>query len=377
MTKLLTHVSLKDALVVAGGFHKMAAVDYSFNFGKRYTFWSGTLGGIFLFLSYFGVDQSQVQRYISGSSLRESRLGLMFNAVLKIPMQFSILLLGAMLFVFYQFERPPLFFDEAALKYRAEHGQAEKLSRLGQDFTAIQADKQAKVQAWLDARHTGNPQAEAMARADAVAALDRSESVRREVKDVVQGKDRRTNEADYIFIAFVLHYLPHGVIGLLVAVIFAAAMSSKASELNALGSTTTIDIYRHLVQRDASDAHYVVASKWFTALWGLFALAFALYATLSENLIQAVNILGSLFYGVLLGLFVVAFTLNWVRGTAVFCGAIAAQALIFALFWKVPDKVLSYLWYNLIGCAACMLFGVIIQAALDSTGRTPEAQATA
>jgi Na+/proline symporter len=355
--------NLTDALTVAGGFQKLEAVDFSFDFKQRYTFWSGLLGGLFLSLSYFGTDQSQVQRYISGASLRESRLGLMFNAVLKIPMQFFILLLGVMVFVFYQFEQPPLFFNDAAWNYAVKHDSGAQLHSLEQKFNAIHVEKEQLIHNWLDAKHAGNREAEATARQQALAADGRSEAVRAEARTAVLAAQpgTKSNDSDYVFITFILHYLPHGVIGLLVAAFFAAALSSKAAELNALGSTTTIDFYRHVFKREASDDHYVAASKWFTFFWGLVAIGFALFANLAENLIQAVNIVGSVFYGVVLALFLVAFFIRRVGGTAVFWAALAAQALVFILYFSLT---ISYLWYNFIGCAACVLFSLIIQAGL-------------
>ena len=366
LMRLPSNVSLTDALTVAGGFQKLQAVDFSLDVKRRYTLWSGLLGGLFLSLSYFGTDQSQVQRYISGASLRESRLGLMFNAVFKIPMQFFILLLGSLIFVFYQFERPPVFFNKAAWCLGTKQDAGGQLRSLDQKFTAIQAQKKQLIRTWLDAKHAGDHQAEAVARAQAQEALERSEAVRAEVKTALLAADphAKANDTDYVFITFVLDHLPHGVIGLLVAAFFAAALSSKAAELNALGSTTTIDFYRHVLKREATDAHYVTASKWFTFLWGLVALAFALFANLVENLIQAVNIVGSVFYGVVLALFLVAFFLRWVGGTAIFWAALAAQALVFILYFSLS---ISYLWYNFIGCAACVLFSVLIQATRGPT----------
>ncbi|HUE14492.1 MAG TPA: sodium:solute symporter [Planctomycetaceae bacterium] len=375
LARLPANLSLTDALTVAGGFHKLQAVDFSLDVKQRYTFWSGLLGGLFLSLSYFGTDQSQVQRYISGASLRESRLGLMFNAVFKIPMQFFILLLGCLIFVFYQFERPPVFFNETAWNHDAKHDPGERLRSLNQQFAAIHVEKEQLIHNWLDAKHAGDRKAEAEARAQAQAALDRSEAVRADVKTALLAADphAKTNDSDYVFITFVLDHLPHGVIGLLVAAFFAAALSSKAAELNALGSTTTIDFYRHIIKRDASDAHYVAASKWFTLLWGLVALAFALFANLVENLIQAVNIVGSVFYGVVLALFLVAFFFRRVGGTAIFWGALTAQALVFILYFSLN---ISYLWYNFIGCAACVLFSLLIQTALGSTNPPAQSLAT-
>jgi Na+/proline symporter len=360
-----------DALTVAGGFQKLEAVSFSFDFKQRYTFWSGLLGGLFLSLSYFGTDQSQVQRYISGASLRESRLGLMFNAVLKIPMQFFILLLGVMVFVFYQFEQPPVFLNQSAWNQAVKQDSGGQLKSFEQKFDAIHVEKEQWIHSWLDAKHSGNQEAATQARAQALAANDRSDAVRTEARTALAAADPgvKSNDADYVFITFILDYLPHGVIGLLVAAFFAAALSSKAAELNALGSTTTIDFYRHVFKREASDDHYVAASKWFTFFWGLVAIGFALFANLAENLIQAVNIVGSVFYGVVLALFLVAFFIRRVGGTAIFWAALAAQALVFILYFSLS---ISYLWYNFIGCAACVLFSLILQAALGSkTGPAP------
>lgn len=353
--------TLSEALTVAGSFHKLHAVNFSFDVHQRYTLWSGLLGGLFLQLSYFGTDQSQVQRYIGGSSLRESRLGLMFNAVCKIPMQFAILLLGVLVFVFYQFAPQPVFFNRPAWQAAARDN--PNLRAMEQNYAALHAEKQRRLGAWLEARRTGNPAVESEARAQALEAYRRSEAVRSEAKTALhaanplsQGKD-----SDYVFITFILEHLPHGVIGLLVAAFFAAALSSKAAELNALASTTTIDFYQHLVRGEATGRHYVSASKWFTVLWGLVALAFALFASMADNLIQAINIVGSLFYGVVLALFIVAFFLKHVGGTAVFWAAVAAQILVFVCHFFLQ---ISYLWYNPIGCAACVLLSLVLQALL-------------
>jgi len=357
--------TLPDALTVAGGFQKMHAVDFSLDVKQRYTFWSGLLGGLFLSLSYFGTDQSQVQRYISGASLRESRLGLMFNAVLKIPMQFAILLLGVLLFVFYQFEPAPLFFNQAAWHQAVAGDKTHSTTALEQQFASLQVEKKQHIQAWLAAKHDGNIQAESQARKQALADGMRSDTLRSEARATMLATNPglKGNDADYVFITFILDYLPHGLIGLLVAAFFAAALSSKAAELNALGSTTTIDFYRHLVKREATDAHYVRMTKWFTLFWGLVALAFALFCHLAENLIQAVNIVGSIFYGVVLALFLVAFFIRHVSGTAVFWAALAAQTLVFVLYFSLS---ISYLWYNFIGCAACVGLSLLLQAILGN-----------
>ena len=367
LARMPAGLSFGDALTLAGGFHKLEAVDFSMNPDRRYTFWSGTLGGMFLALSYFGTDQSQVQRYLSGASMRESRLGLMFNAVFKIPMQFFILLLGVLIFVFYQFERPPVYFNKTAWSLQAEHDKGGKLRSLDSAFTLAHAAERRQVEDWLGARRAGDARAEAAARQGALSAQERVEAVRAETRAALDAAapGTKANDSDYVFITFILDHLPHGLIGLLVTAFFAAALSSKSGELNALGSTTTVDIYRHIVRREASDAHYVVASKVFTAFWGLVAIGFALFANLAENLIQAVNILGSIFYGVMLGLFLLAFFFKRVKGTAVFWAAIAAQALVFVLYSTLS---ISYLWYNVIGCAACILLSLLLEAALGPRG---------
>ncbi len=374
LAKLPAGLTLGDALTVAGGFHKLEAVDFSIDFNKRYTFWSGILGGMFLALSYFGTDQSQVQRYLHGSSLRESRLGLMFNAVCKIPMQFFILLLGALVFVFYQFERPPVFFNQTVWNREVQHAADSKLPAIEQEFNAAHAEKQRLIQHWLDARHAGDATAEAAARAQALSAYDRSEAVRGRAKDALVAAnpalDRK--DSDYVFITFILHYLPHGLIGLLVAAFFAATMSSKAGELNALSSTTIVDLYRHVIRRDATDRHYVVASRCFTVFWGLVAIAFALFARMSENLIEAGNIVGSVFYGVPLALFLIAFFLRRIGGTAAFWAAVVTQALVITCYFTLS---IGYLWYNFLGCAACVLLSLILQAVIG--GPKPVATATA
>jgi Na+/proline symporter len=369
LLKLPPGLGFKDTLTLAGAFQKLNAVNFSTDLHERYTIWSGLLGGTFLMLSYFGTDQSQVQRYLSGETLRESRLGLMFNAVCKIPMQFCVLMLGVLIFVFYQFEPAPLFFNPASGQVLAGQGNGQKLRAYEDGFSSAHAEVRQQLENWVIARHAGNQIAAADAFADAALANRQGEQIRQVATRELAARNHGTtaNDSDYVFITFILQQLPHGVIGLLVAAFFAATFSSKAAELNALSSSTTIDFYRHLIRRDATDARCVKASKWFTALWGLVAIGFALYARLSENLIQAVNILGSIFYGVMLGLFVVAFFVRWVGGTAVFWAALAAQTLVFVLYHELT---ISYLWFPLIGCAACVIFSLLIQAILGANQMT-------
>jgi SSS family solute:Na+ symporter len=367
--KLPAGLHLTDALTLAGGMHKLQAVNFSADPRERYTLWSGVLGATFLMLAYFGADQSQVQRYISGASLRESRLGLMFNAVFKIPMQFFILSLGVLLFLFYQFELPPVYFNRVEWKHQLERGDAGRLQAIETDFAAAHDRERLQLETWLAARRAGDSAAEAAARAAVSVARARVEAVRAQAEMAVDPAGKKT-DTDYVFITFILDYLPHGIIGLLIATFFAAALSAKAAELNALGAATTVDLYRHVIKRQASDAHCLAASKWFTIFWGLVSISFALSATLAENLIQAVNIVGSIFYPAMLGLFVVGFFLRRIGGTAVFWGALATQVLVIALFFSLN---IGYLWYNLIGCAACVLFSVVFQAFLGPADPRAEA----
>jgi SSS family solute:Na+ symporter len=360
LMKLPTHVSGTDALAVAGAMGKLNAVNWSFDINERYTVWSGIFGGLFLSLSYFGTDQSQVQRYLTGRSLRESRMGLMFNAVLKIPMQFFILLLGVFVFVFYQFERQPVFFNEAVWLEQREGDHGAELGAIEDRFELVQVEKEQAIDAFLTARSGDDADATDAARQHMLDLQASSGAIRAEAKAALSAADAqiKASDSDYVFITFVMEQLPKGLVGLLIAVIFCAALSSTASELNALGSTTTVDIYRHVFRPDADDAHSLAASKWFTAMWGAVAISFALFANLVENLIEAVNILGSIFYGVVLGVFLVAFFFKHVRGTAIFWAALFAQALVIVLFFKLE---ISYLWYNFIGCGLTVGSGLLIQ----------------
>ncbi len=361
LLRLPAGLGFMGAAHVAGALGKLQAVDFSLDPSRRYTVWTGVFGGLFLSLSYFGTDQSQVQRYIAGPSLRAGRLGLMFNAVLKIPMQFVILVLGAFLFVFYQFVPAPVFFNEAEWRRHAQDGRFRAIEA---EHASAVAQSQSAIRGWLEARASDDTAREASARATMVAASQHSRAVRAEAKAALAAADPRTKtkDSDYVFITFILTQLPHGAVGLLLAVMFSAALSSTASELAALGTTTTIDVWRHLRPLIAADeARNVRVARRFTALWGAVAVAFALFAGFAENLIEAINILGSIFYGVVLGLFLVAFFLRHVGGTAVFLAAVAAEVLVVAMYFSLN---IGYLWYNLIGCAACIVLSLALQAAL-------------
>ena len=357
-----TH-TLSEVLALAGQSGKLRAVDFSLSPSRRYTLWSGLLGGGFLALSYFGTDQSQVQRYIGARSLRQGRLGLMFNAVFKIPMQFGILLLGVLLFVFYETADVPVMFNTTA--WNGAVAREPSLEAIARAAAADHRAKRDSVEAWLRARDPAERAAqlarvdnlaakEAKARADAVAAVGRLGT--------------KSNDADYVFIRFILDHLPHGLIGLLVTAFFAATLSSKAAELNALASTTVVDVFRYLAPAGTTDARMVLASKWFTVLWGGVAMAFALFASLSENLIQAVNIVGSIFYGVVLGLFLTALFLRRVGGTAAFTAAVVSQAAVIVMYLVLD---ISYLWYNAIGCVLCVAVAALLQLVLPGTPQEP------
>jgi solute:Na+ symporter, SSS family len=343
--RLPADLSFTDALSIAGKMGKLQGVDFSIDPSKRYTFWSGILGGFFLSLSYFGADQSQVQRYLAGGSLRASRIGLLFNALVKVPMQFLILLLGVMIFLFYQFEKPPLFFNQPTYQRAIARGYGSQLTALEAQFDEVFTRKCEVL-----TKTAGDA-----AVSTEVQQLDaRARTIRDDTKKILEqaGASPKSKDSDYVFITFVLQHLPHGVVGLLVAVIFCATMSATSAVLNALGSTTVVDFYRVFRPHD-TDHHYVVATRWLTAGWGLVTIAVASFCSLVENLIEAGNILASVFYGSILGLFLVAFFLRRVRGSAVFFGAVLAQTMVLVLFFTTN---IGYLWYNLIGCSAVLLF---------------------
>ena len=357
--RLPDDLTFANALSIAGKMGKLEAVNFSLDPNTRYTIWSGILGGFFLSLSYFGADQSQVQRYLAGGSLRASRTGLIFNAIVKVPMQFLILLLGAMVFLFYQFEKPPIYFNQPTYQRAIEHGYGHELNALQTQFDDVFTRKRDAIQAMSVASA-----ADAPALTEQVRDLDaQARALRDNTRKVLvqSGANPKSKDSDYVFITFVLEHLPHGVVGLLIAVIFCATMSATSAVLNALGSTTAVDFYRPLIRPKASDHHYVVATRWLTAAWGLVAIAVASFANLVENLIEAGNILGSVFYGSVLGLFLVAFFLRTVRGSAVFFAGLVAQAIVLVLFFTLS---ISYLWYNVIGCGAVVILAWILQQTL-------------
>jgi solute:Na+ symporter, SSS family len=357
-------VSFGDAVEVAGKMGRMNVVDFSLDFTDRYNFWSGITGGFFLALSYFGTDQSQVARYLGGRSVAESRLGLLFNGLLKIPMQFLILFVGVMVFVFYQFHQPPLFFNQAVRQQVAQTAYAPELSRLEMAHEATFQQKQAAVREMVTALRADDALQVEAAQSQVQARQAEIQELRGEVKNLIRTAlpQAETRDTDYVFITFVMTYLPKGLIGLLLAVIFSAAMSSASAELNALASTSVVDIYQRSVVKQGSDRHYLAASKLITVGWGAAAILFALFASQLDNLIQAVNILGSLFYGTILGIFIVAFYLRFINANAVFGAALVAEAIVI-ITYMTSD--LGFLWLNPLGCFLVIIFGFLFQSLLN------------
>ena len=335
-------VGFTDALAVAGAAGKLNAVVWRFDLNDQYNVWSGVIGGMFLALAYFGCDQSQVQRYLTGRSIAQSRLGLLFNGVAKIPMQFFILLTGALVFVFYVYSQPPLVFQPQAM--RALESQPGYPQLRAEYDRAFAQRRQAALH--MD--------------------LDGFRSAQREV-DVVRGRalslagqatgQGRVNDTNYVFLWFVVHHIPAGVVGLIMAAIFAAAMSTISAEINSLATVSMVDIYRRFVRRQAPDRHYLAASRWLTVFWGAYAVVTALYAQNLGSLVEAVNRLGSLFYGTLLGVFVLAFFLPRVRGGAAFVSMLLGEAAVLAV-WHFTG--LAFLWLNAIGCLVVVCSGFAI-----------------
>ena len=365
----LLPISMKEALQVAGKMDKLNVVNFEFDLADRYSFWSGMTAAVFLFLSYFGTDQSQVQRYLSGQTLTQSRMGLLMNGFLKIPMQFLILFIGVLVFVFYQFIPPPVHFNQVQTEVLRQSEYGADFSRLEQSYQA-NFDSSRQVYTELLSSIDQGKEASTEELTSTLKGLKaEQQEIREEVKTLLLTHDpeTETRDTDYVFMRFVMDYLPTGVVGLLFAAIFAAAMSSSSSELNALGSTTTVDLYKRSIRKEGSDSHYVMSSKLFTAFWGFGAILFATYASLFENLIQAVNLLGSLFYGTILGIFVVGFFIKWIKGKAVFIAAILSQALILVVHFFNGKGLLGmewnigFLWYNAIGCLAVVFFGLVLQ----------------
>ena len=356
-------VSFSDTFRLAGEMGKMNLINTKFDLSDRYNIWSGLIGGLFLFLAYFGTDQSQVGRYLGGKDETESKLGLIFNGLLKIPMQFIILYIGILVFLFYQFQTPPVFHNQSLYAQARTAGVTDSLER---EYLKVSAEKQQVSK--LMVRNLKEDQIDPTVRQKwhelSTTEKEVREQVRSSIASAVPGA--KTQDKDYVFINFVMTWLPHGLIGLLLAVVFMAAMSSTASELNALASTTAVDIYKRILKKGSSESHYVKASKLFTLGWAIVAMIYASVADQAENLIQFVNIVGSLFYGTLLGMFLTGFFIPYIRSTAVFFGAVMAEVLIFYLYLFRKEQV-AFLHYNFISCATVVLIGLIIQFTLNQS----------
>ncbi|MCC6513555.1 MAG: sodium:solute symporter [Geothrix sp.] len=351
--RLPADVSFGDALHVAGGLGRLNVIDTHFDPNNRYNLWSGLIGGFFLMLSYFGTDQSQVQRYLAGSDLTQSRLGLLMNAMIKVPMQFLILLLGALVFVFYQFHAPPIFFNPGPVKQVLAGPDAAAYRAIEGKFTQARTDQSQQAEAYIRARHTGDAALIATRKLELQQAHARSEAVRKEGVALIEKANPGTNPSDtnYIFLAYVLSSLPVGLVGLVIAAVFSGSMSSMSGEISALGATTVVDLWRRLIGGSQGQRE-VWVGRLATFAWGCFAMAFAEYAARLGSLIEAVNILGSLFYGTILGIFITAFYVKRVRGGTAFWAALVAEVGVLACF---KFTAISFLWYNLIGCAAVVV----------------------
>jgi SSS family transporter len=360
MGALPTDISFGKALKIAGANNKLNILDFSFDTNNRYTFWSGITGGFFLALAYFGTDQSQVQRYLSGRSVRESQLALIFNGIFKIPMQFFILLVGAMVFVFYQYNSSPLNFNPAATEAVMQSEYANDYRALEEDHKVLEKEKRMAQHSFSSALELKEYNAIEQAKQDIIKINEKENASRETAKDLIAKADAKveTNDKDYVFIHFILNNLPMGLIGLLLAVILSAAMSSTASELNALGTITALDLYKRSIGKNHSQEHYLKATKAFTLLWGIIAIIIANVANLFDNLIQLVNIIGSIFYGNVLGIFLLAFFFKFVKGNAVFVAAIVTQIIVI-IGWYLDW--MSYLWLNAFGCLLVIILATITQ----------------
>lgn len=357
-------VGFGKALQIAGKMGRTNAIDFSFDWNNQYTVWSGLIGGFFLQLSYFGTDQSQVGRYLTGSSVSQSRLGLLMNGLVKIPMQFLILLIGVLVFTFYQYHQPPVFFNSFELGKLEKSSYGPELERIKTEYSNAFTEKQIEVnrlEVALDAKDEAaiNSQRSILELAD-----KKTKAIRQEAVVLMKKNDPEadTNDNNYVFLSFVTKYLPQGLIGLLIAIIFLASMGSTASALNSLTSTTVIDIYKRLINKEGSDKKYLSVSRWTTVIWGFFCILMALYASKMGNLIEAVNILGSLFYGTILGIFIVAFYIKRIGGSATFTAAIITEVFIFTLWWM--DHI-AFLWLNVVGCLLVVMIAMILEKLLN------------
>ena len=362
-------IGFVEALRIAGESNKTNAIDFTLDWNNQYTVWTGLIGGFFLQLSYFGTDQSQVGRYLTGASVRESRMGLLMNGLLKIPMQFCILLIGVLVFVYYQYNAAPLFFNPTeihkiensvhAKEYKELQSQQDELTK--QRIKTLNALHEAKV------NHNEAKLQQAKQNLDEI--NTKSAALRISAVTLIKANDSKaeTNDNNYIFLSFVTSVFPKGLIGLLIAIIMLASMGATSSAINSLASTTVIDIYKRLINQNASEKTYLNASRIFTLGWGIFAIIVALFANKLGNLLEAVNILGSLFYGTILGIFLVAFYFKKIHGNAVFYAAVVTEIIIVYIWYL---DVIAFLWLNLIGCVLVILFGYLFECILLKKNNT-------
>lgn len=353
-------IGVFDAFRIAGVAGRLNAIDLTFDLENRYTFWSGLIGGLFIALAYFGTDQSQVQRYLTGASVTQSRLGLLFNGMAKVPMQFFILLLGVMVFVVYQFERPPLFFNPVEVATVRQSEQAQPYARAEELFAQAHERQQGAYRSFVTAEREGTEEARE-ATVQEIRELQRQKDEARDAaRAAVVAADPAADPSDtnYVFLTYVMTYLPAGLVGLVFACIFAASMSSSSGELSALATASIVDLYRRHWRPNADDREVLFVSRLFMAGWGIYAVFFAQFAARLGSLIEAVNIIGSLFYGTLLGIFLLAFYVKWVGGRAAFWSAFVGEAIVFACFLWTD---ISWLWYNVVGCGGVMISAMVIE----------------
>ncbi len=364
VTMLPAEVGFVDALSIAGKMDKLKAIDTNFDWNNRYNLWSGIIGGFFLHLAYFGTDQSQVGRYLTGSSVAESRLGLVMNGLLKIPMQFLILLIGVLVFTFYQFYEAPLFFNKVESAKIEQSPYAANYQSLESEFKILSAQKREQVLVLTQAFEQKNEALIEKTSGQLKITEQKVKEIRKKVPELLtkNDPDADANDANYIFLRFVTDHFPKGVIGLLMAVIILAAMGSTASGLNSLGSTTVVDFYKGVFRPAESEARYLAVSRWSTMAWGVFCIGAAIFASKLGNLIEAVNILGSLFYGTILGIFLVAFYLKKVNGHSVFYAAVIAE--VFIVYAWIVDLT-AFLWLNVMGCLLLIVLAYLIQLIHD------------
>jgi len=367
VVSLLPHgVGFTHALKLAGKLGRMNVIDWKFDASNRYNIWSGIIGGFFLQLSYFGTDQSQVGRYLTGSSVGQSRMGLIMNGLVKIPMQFLILLIGVLVFAFYQFNRPPMFFNRYEVQQVKQSNYAGQYNKLEDQYSVVFEQRKQKADDLIKA-FDGKDEAQIRRAQEALKIADKqSAAIRQAAIGVMKKNNSKANEDDtnYVFLNFVTHYLPRGLIGLLIAIIFLASMGSTASALNSLASTSVIDIYKRIINPGATPNNYLIASRLATVFWGVVCVAMALYASKVGNLLEYVNKLGSYIYGTILGVFVVAFYLKKVRGNAVFIAAIITEALICICGYY---EVVAYLWLNAIGCILVIVIALFVNQLMPNT----------